>query len=259
MKSIPLFKSHYSIGRSILSLEDLEEKRSNYPSSIVEIAKRNKLESVFLVEDTMSGYLEAYKNFENSGINLTFGLRLSICNDSTDKSKDSLDTECKFVILAKNSEGYKKLIKISSYAACDGFYYQPRADFSILAKHWDDKSLQLCVPFYDSFLFKNSMTFSVCFPKFEFTKPVFFIEDNDLPFDYIINKKVKTYCKENEMQSLAVKSIYYENKDDFKAYLTFRCINNRSTLDNPKFDHLCSNEFSFESWKEQQKNAKSKK
>jgi len=103
------------------------------------------------------------------------------------------------------------------------------------------------------------MTFSVCFPKFEFTKPVFFIEDNDLPFDYIINKKVKTYCKENEMQSLAVKSIYYENKDDFKAYLTFRCINNRSTLDNPKFDHLCSNEFSFESWKEQQKNAKSKK
>ena len=197
MKSIPLFKSHYSIGRSILTLEDVEEKRENYPSSIVEIAKRNKMKSVFLVEDTMNGFLEAYKNLSESGIKLVFGYRVSVCDDSTDKSKESIDTESKFVILARNDEGYKKLIKISSYAACDGFYYQPRVDFSVLEKHWDDEDLQLCVPFYDSFLFKNSLTFAVCFPKFEFTKPVFFVEDNDVPFDYIIKKKVESYCNEN--------------------------------------------------------------
>ena len=252
MNSIPLFKSHYSIGRSILTLEDTEEKCENYPSSIVEIAKRNNLKSVFLVEDTMNGFLEAYKSFTDAGIKLVFGYRVSICNDSKDKSKESLDTESKFVILAKNDEGYKKLIKISSYAACDGFYYQPRIDFSVLEEFWDDEDLQLCVPFYDSFLFKNSLTFAVCFPKFEFTKPVFFVEDNDVPFDYIIKKKVESYCNENKLQSIPVKSIYYECRDDFKAYLTFRCINNRTTLDNPRFDHLCSNEFSFDSWKEAQ-------
>ena len=252
MKSIPLFKSHYSIGRSILTLEDVEEKRENYPSSIVEIAKRNKMKSVFLVEDTMNGFLEAYKNLSESGIKLVFGYRVSVCDDSTDKSKESIDTESKFVILARNDEGYKKLIKISSYAACDGFYYQPRVDFSVLEQHWDDEDLQLCVPFYDSFLFKNSLTFAVCFPKFEFTKPVFFVEDNDVPFDYIIKKKVESYCNENKLQSIPVKSVYYECRDDFKAYLTFRCINNRTTLDNPRFDHLCSNEFSFDSWKEAQ-------
>ena len=252
MKSIPLFKSHYSIGRSILTLEDVEEKRENYPSSIVEIAKRNKMKSVFLVEDTMNGFLEAYKNLSESGIKLVFGYRVSVCDDSADKSKESIDTESKFVILARNDEGYKKLIKISSYAACDGFYYQPRVDFSVLKKYWSDDDLQLCVPFYDSFLFKNSLTFAVCFPKFDFTEPVFFIEDNDIPFDYIIKKKVESYCNENKLQSVPVKSIYYERRDDFKAYLTFRCINNRTTLDNPRFDHLCSNEFSFESWKESQ-------
>ena len=132
MKSIPLFKSHYSIGRSILTLEDTEEKRENYPSSIVEIAKRNKMKSVFLVEDTMNGFLEAYKNLSEAGIKLVFGYRVSVCDDSTDKSKESIDTESKFVILARNDEGYKKLIKISSYAACDGFYYQPIVDFSVL-------------------------------------------------------------------------------------------------------------------------------
>ena len=252
MKSIPLFKSHYSIGRSILTLEDTEEKRENYPSSIVEIAKRNKMKSVFLVEDTMNGFLEAYKNLSEAGIKLVSGYRVSVCNDSTEKNKDSIDTESKFVVLARNEEGYKKLIKISSYAACDGFYYQPRIDFSVLEKYWSDEDLQLCVPFYDSFLFKNSLTFAVCFPKFEFTKPVFFVEDNDVPFDYIIKKKVESYCNENKLQSIPVKSIYYECRDDFKAYLTFRCINNRTTLDNPRFDHLCSNEFSFDSWKEAQ-------
>ena len=51
-------------------------------------------------------------------------------------------------------------------------------------------------------------------------------------------------------QSLEHRSIYYENKEDFKAYVTFKCINNRTVLENPKFDHLCSDEFSFESWKE---------
>ena len=123
---------------------------------------------------------------------------------------------------------------------------------SVLQDFWDDKDLQLCVPFYDSFLFKNSLTFAVCFPKFDFTKPIFFTEDNDMPFDYIIKKKVETYCHENKFQSLPVKSVYYELRDDFKAYLTFRCINNRTTLDNPRFDHLCSSEFSFQSWKEAQ-------
>jgi len=252
MKSIPLFKSHYSIGRSILTLGNAEEQQENFPSSIVEIAKRNKLKSVFLVEDSMNGFLEAYKNLTDSEVNLVFGYRVSVCNDSKDKSKESIDTESKFVILARNEEGYKKLIKISSYAACDGFYYHPRIDFSVLKEHWDDKYLQLCVPFYDSFLFKNSLTFAVCFPKFDFTQPIFFTEDNNMPFDYIIKKKVETYCHENKLQSVPVKSIYYERRDDFKAYLTFKCINNRTTLENPRFDHLSSDEFSFESWKEQQ-------
>ena len=252
MQSIPLFKSHYSIGKSILTLEDQEEKKPNNPSSVIEIAKRNKMKTVFLVEDSMNGFLEAFQNCEKNKIKLVFGLRLTICEDATVKNTESLERQCKYVILAKNQEGYKRLIKISSSASCDGFYYQPRTDLKTLEDNWSDKDLQLCVPFYDSFLFNNSLTFSVCFPDFSFTKPVFFLEDNDMPFDYLVREKVANYCKENKFDTLPVKSVYYEDKKDFKAYLTFKCINNRTTLENPRFDHLSSDEFSFESWKEQQ-------
>ena len=85
------------------------------------------------------------------------------------------------------------------------------------------------------------------------------MEDNDLPFDYLVKEKVERYCEDNKFDTLSTKSIYYENKEDFKAYVTFKCINNRTTLENPRFDHLCSNEFSFESWEEQEKKGKTKK
>ena len=105
MKSIPLFKSHYSIGRSILTLEDTEDKRDNYPSSIVEIAKRNKMKSVFLIEDSMNGFLEAYKNLSESGIKLVFGYRVSVCNDSTDKSKDFVNGILDRLLKKLNEDG----------------------------------------------------------------------------------------------------------------------------------------------------------
>ena len=38
-------------------------------------------------------------------------------------------------ILAKNFEGYKNLMKLSSIAHLEGFYYKPRIDFETLAKH----------------------------------------------------------------------------------------------------------------------------
>ena len=56
---IPLFKSHYSLGRSILTLEDKDEK-DDYPDSIIQICKENKMKELYLVEDNMSSFLEAY-------------------------------------------------------------------------------------------------------------------------------------------------------------------------------------------------------
>ena len=91
MQSIPLFKSHYSIGKSILTLEDQEESKPNNPSSIIEIARRNKMKTVFLVEDSMSGFLEAFKNCEENKIKLVFGLRVNICDNAQNKNKESLE------------------------------------------------------------------------------------------------------------------------------------------------------------------------
>ena len=253
MDLIPLFKSHYSIGRSVLTFKGLDSSKENEPDSIVDLAHSAGLKKVFVVEDTMSGLLEAYKNLKEAKIGLHFGIRITVCSDITTKNAESVENSCKFIIFAKNTNGYKKLIKLHSIAAKEGFYYEPRLDYSNIKSNWDDKSLSLCVPFYDSFLYKNLLTTSVCVPDTNSIPLTFFTEDNDLPFDHLIKEKVEKYA-ENKHEVVKTKSIYYKNKKDFKDYLTFKCIGKRTTLDKPNMDHMCSDEFCFESYNEKIQN-----
>lgn len=244
---IPLFKSHYSLGRSILTLEDKNEE-DDYPDSIIQIAKENNLKELFLVEDNMSSFLEAYNNTKNNNIKLNYGLRISVTESIEDKSEESRSKTSKIVIFFKNNNGYSLLTKLYSLAAKDGFYYEPRLDFNILKDNWTE-DLILCIPFYDSFIFNNTLRNYICVPNFSFTKPCVFIENNDLPFDSIIENKMKIFIQENDLETFNTKSIYYKNKKDFKSYLTFRCINNRTTLNKPEIEHMSSDSFCFEEWR----------
>jgi DNA polymerase-3 subunit alpha len=244
---IPLFKSHYSLGRSILTLEDKDEK-DDYPDSIIQICKENKMKELYLVEDNMSSFLEAYSNCRKNNIKLNYGLRISVTDSMSDKSEESKTKSSKIILFFKNKKGYQQLTKLYSIAAKEGFYYEPRLDYETISKNWTD-DLILCIPFYDSFIFNNTLKNSLCIPQFDFTKPIFFIEDNDLPFDSLVKQKALSFAEKNGLKIYKVQSIFYKERKDFKAYLTFRCINNRSVLNKPNLDHMSSNEFCFESCK----------
>jgi DNA polymerase-3 subunit alpha len=242
---IPLFKSHYSLGRSILTLEDKDEK-DDYPDSIIQICKENKMKELYLVEDNMSSFLEAYSNCRKNNIKLNYGLRISVTESMSDKSEESKTKSSKIILFFKNKKGYQQLTKLYSIAAKEGFYYEPRLDYETISKNWSD-DLILCIPFYDSFIFNNTLKNSLCIPQFDFTKPIFFIEDNDLPFDSLVKQKALSFAEKNGLKIYKAQSIFYKERKDFKAYLTFRCINNRSILNKPNLDHMSSNEFCFES------------
>lgn len=245
---LPLFKSHYSISKSILTLEKADTSKQNGPDSIIDIALENNLKEVWLVEDSMTGFMEAYKNCQESKLNLRFGVRLTLCENMEKKDEDSLKTHQKIIVFMRNTEGYKDLIKLYSKAATEGFYYLPRLDCKVLKKLWNKDNLSLSIPFYDSFIFKNSLYFDTCIPEFEFTEPTFFIEDNGLPFDYLIKQNVEKYSKASNFETVLTKSIYYKKREDFKAFMTFKCIHNRTSLEKPNLEHMSSAEFCFESY-----------
>lgn len=251
MNILPLFKTHYSISRSILTAEKASDNVEEYPLSIFTIARKHNLKEICVVDDSMSGILEISTNSELEKIKLIFGLRISISENISIKDNYVKNKLAKYVIFCKNVNGYKNLIKISSFASVEGFNNQPIIDFVNLKRLWNDENLILAVPFYDSFLHLNSLEGHIHVPDFSFTKPIFLLEDNDLPFDFIIENKVMVYCKDNGFNTLKAQSVYYYSPEDYEAFVTFKCIGNKgsygkkATCEKPELNHCCSDKFNF--------------
>jgi len=249
---IPLFKSHFSIGKSILTLEDPKKSSPDGSDSVFKLVQENDLDTVVLVEDCPTGFLQAKKMCEALDAQLIFGIRFNVCGNM-DKADDKGEASKshKLIIFAKNDEGCNLLNKIYTAAFTEGHGHLDSARIKAL---WDEGSLKLAVPFYDSFIFQNLMTYNTCIPDFSFTEPTFFLEENGLPFDDLIKEKVELYCSENNNSTASVKSIYYNKKEDFEAFQTYKCICSRSytgrnaTLSKPQLDHCGSQEFCMESW-----------
>lgn len=252
-KTLPLFKSHYSLGKAILTLEkpNSQKDKIEYPASIFALATKHGLHTVPIVEDSITGLLQASKQAEESKVKLVFGLRVSVTEDMARKDDSTSLKSAKYIIMTKNPEGYDALSKLWSAAAGEGFFKVPYLDFRILKKLWN-KNLVLAVPFYDSFLFSNTLYSHAHVPDLDTFEPVFFTEDNDLPFDGSIQTRVENFCK-GKYLILPAQSIYYWKRDDFSAYVTFRCIHHRHSyqkvsIERPELDHMGSDTFCFERW-----------
>lgn len=249
---LPIFRSNYSL-TSVLTLDAYTEKEGrskNRPDSIFDVAKDYELRDVFIVENTLTGLVEAYENALKANLNLRFGYRVNICQDITNKTPESKLTESKFIIFAvKNS--FNDLIKLHNISTTDGIYEgNPRLDYETLKLNWS-KNLSLVIPFYDSYVYYNLLYGRQCVPELDFTEPTYLIEDNGLPFDTLLAKHIKDTIKEHEI--IPSKTIYYRERKDFKSYMTYRCILNRSTFQKPELRHFGSQEFCMEAWKENAK------
>jgi len=246
---LPIFTSHYSIGNSILKLDEAGKTPKGNPVSIIDLAKENGLKQVIVCDDRIDGFLEAYRNTQKAGIQLIFGLKVCMCADMQDKSEESLKTEHNIIIFIRNSQGYNDLIRLSNRAWTDGFYYVGRLDAKTLKEFWTD-NLGLALPFFSNFIAKNSLSFSNIVPDFP-VKPTLFKEtDSGLPFAPILDAAVDKFAGEQGLEIQPVKSIYYASAADFMAYQTFRAIHNHAEYARPSVDHLCSDKFSFQAYKE---------
>lgn len=254
MNVLPLFTSAYSF-RSILTLDmpkkpkEGEKPKEGGADSIIKICQEEGLKQLFLVEDNMVGFMEAKKNC-GTAIQLCFGLRITVCANMTDKTDESRKTESKYVIFAKNPAGYFRLVKIFSKANLEGFFHGPRIDFAALKSFWSEQDLILVVPFYDSFIHKNTTTLSACVPDFSFASPTFFIENNGLFFDNLIEESINAFDAESKYKRQNVKTIYYKNRADFLAWQTYKCIKNESILRKPELNGCMSDAFCVEAWRE---------
>lgn len=243
---IHLIRTHHSLKKGIIQVNDYA-KEDGGPLNLVNLAEKYDLNPCFVVDSSMEGLPIAYRTLKDKGINLVFGLLVEFVSDPSDKDNNSAH---KNIIFVKNEDGYKRLIKISTKANVDFFNSFPRMSYEYLLSEWSSDDLVLGIPFYDSFLARNTMTMNQCIPTFvNIFKPVVLLEDNDLPFDQPLRRKAEEFARANSLETVEAQTVYYEKPEDFLAYQAFRCTDRvggrQRTYRNPNLDHFGSKSFCF--------------
>jgi len=123
--------THYSLLDGANDINKLVEKAVDLKMSALAITDHGN----------MFGVLEFYKVARQAGIKPIIGMEAYIApgsrTDRKNAGKGGSQAAYHLVLIAKNLTGYKNLMKLSSIAYLEGFYYKPRIDKEVLQKHKD--------------------------------------------------------------------------------------------------------------------------
>ena len=118
--------SHYSLLTALPKIKDL-----------VNAAVRANMPALALTDNgNMYGALEFYKECKRVGIKPIIGVDLFVATRNRFDKEAHIDNKsARLVLLAKNQDGYKNLLKLVTYSHLEGFYYKPRVDKELLEKY----------------------------------------------------------------------------------------------------------------------------
>lgn len=105
--------------------------------ALISTVKEYGMEAVAVTDHgTLSGAIELYKTAASAGIKPIIGMETYIAaRRHTDKDPAKDKQNYHLILLATNNQGYRNLMRLSTIANLDGFYYRPRIDHELLEKH----------------------------------------------------------------------------------------------------------------------------
>lgn len=118
--------SHYSLLDGLPKIDDLVMR-----------TKELGMHSLALTDHgVMYGLVEFYQKAKKVGIKPILGCEIYLAPNGMNQKRAKIDTKpYHLVLLCKNNEGYKNLIKITTCGHLVGYYYKPRIDFEFLKNH----------------------------------------------------------------------------------------------------------------------------
>ncbi len=105
-------------------------------SDLVARAKELGMDSLAITDHgNLFGAVEFHDAALDAGINPIIGCEVYVARDSHRERNGRSDNSNHLVLLAKDSTGYHNLVKLVSQGFIEGFYYKPRIDKELLARH----------------------------------------------------------------------------------------------------------------------------
>lgn len=207
--------SHYSLLQALPKIPDL-----------IEAAKKDGMEALALTDaGNLYGVIDFFKECKAAGIKPIVGVDFFVASRTRHDREPRIDNKrTRLVLLAKNIDGYKNLIKLVTDSHLEGFYYKPRIDRELIEKY--AKGLIAISPSFSgeiSLAIKNENPDVakewIAFYKKNFGSD-FYIEISQHPeiegFGERM-KKLSAFAKQENIPIVAAHDVYYINKDDKKA------------------------------------------
>jgi DNA polymerase-3 subunit alpha len=161
------------------------------------------------------------------------------------------------VLLCESAEGYHNLIKLVSAGFLDGFYYKPRVDHELLAKH--SKGLIALSACLRGEVAEGIMNDSIDKARASayrlqdiFGKGNFFLEvqDQGLEQDIKVNRGMVTLSRETGIPLVATNDAHYLTKSDAHAQEVLMCIQTGKTMSDEQRMRFATDQFYFKTAEE---------
>ncbi|MEJ0088733.1 MAG: DNA polymerase III subunit alpha [Limisphaerales bacterium] len=190
----------------------------------------------------MHGVIEFYQAARAKGIKPIIGCETYVApNSRLEKKLSGGEKYYHLGLLAKDEAGYKNLIKLTTSAHLEGYYYKPRIDKQILAEH--SKGLIVMSGCLASeipdWIMKDQLDKArdaVDFFKQTLGAENFFLElqNHGIPEQAKVNSHLIKWAKEFGLKLVATNDVHYINKGDSHAHDCLVCIGTQDLLSNPK-------------------------
>jgi DNA polymerase-3 subunit alpha len=157
------------------------------------------------------------------------------------------------ILLCKNLTGYRNLCKLLSKAYQEGFYYKPRADVELLREYSEGLiATTACLKGevgYNLFTGQEDRAYQAAMKFREIYKDDFYLEiqENGIPEQMDVNKKIIQFAKENSIPLVATNDCHYLTREDASAQEVLMCVQTGKTFDDEKRMKLTTTEFYFKS------------
>jgi len=244
--------SHYSLLDGLPKIDNL-----------LDYAGELGMNSIALTDHgVLYGAVEFYKKAVKRGIKPIIGSEIYMAFEKMTQKRPHIDDKrYHLILLVKNEQGYKNLVKLITKAHLEGFYYKPRIDEELLAQYSSgliclSACLQGKIPqLILSKRIKEAEEMALKYQKM-FGKDSFYLElqhHPNLPEQNKINEALIEISRKFDIPLVATNDIHYLKPEDAKAQDILMLINTGADPNDPERLTLQADDFSMRKPEEMEK------
>jgi len=238
--------SHYSLLDGLPKIDEL-----------LDYCQKLDMDSVALTDHgVLYGAVEFYKKAKERGIKPIIGAEMYMAFEKMTQERPNIDDKrYHLILLAKNEKGYKNLVKLTTKAHLEGFYYKPRIDDELLAQYSEGLiCLTACMSGkIPQLILANKITEAektAQFYKEIFGKDNFYFEIQhhpNLAEQKKINKVLISLSKNLKIPIVATNDCHYLKPEDAPAQDILMLINTGAKPNDPERLTMEADDFSMKS------------